>query len=131
MENNSKPLINSNKKWIYRYTLYITNTVKLVPLSHKILTFSWSTFAFTLFLINRQRHSPFILSMASDHALAGRALLLGTALSVSGVGGMVGLIGTVMGVSSFLEFRTKVDRFFIENGIKRPHRDEDEIIELE
>lgn len=62
--------------------------------------------------------------MATDHALAGRALLLGTVLSVSGVGGLVGLIGTVMGVSSFLEFRTKVDRFFIENGIKRKSCDE-------
>lgn len=70
--------------------------------------------------------------MASDHALAGRALLLGTALSISGVVELVGLIGTVMGVDSFVEFRTKVDPFFIENGIKRPYLgSEDELIELE
>lgn len=71
--------------------------------------------------------------MASDHALAGRALLLGTALSVSGVGGLVGLIGTAMGVDSFVEFRSKVDRFFIENGIKRPTADleDDEMTEFE
>ena len=69
--------------------------------------------------------------MASDRALASRALLFGTALSCSGVGTLVGLLGTVMGVDSFKEFRSKVDGFFIENGIKRPVSPEEDITELE
>ena len=63
--------------------------------------------------------------MASDRALASRALLLGTALSFSGVGTLVGTIGSIMGVDSFKDFRIKMDGFFIRNGIKQPENEEE------
>lgn len=69
--------------------------------------------------MNRQRRSPYILHLASERAVAGRALLLGTALSCSGVGILVGGLATLMGVNSFKEFALKTDAFFIKHGIKR------------
>jgi hypothetical protein len=64
--------------------------------------------------------------LASDRALAGRALLLGTAASCSGVGVLVGSIASVMGVESFKEFKIKTDDFFIRHGIKRQTIAEDD-----
>lgn len=109
----SEPLINSTKL-IISFQL-----ISLVPLSRKILLFSSSSFIFTLILINRQRKSPYILQLASDRALASRALLLGTAASCTGVGILIGLIGTLMGVDSFKAFALKTDKFFVDHGIKR------------
>ena len=69
-------------------------------------------------MINKQRSSPYIVHLASDRALAGRALLLGTAAAFSGVGILIGAIATVMQVESFKEFRLKTDSFFMKHGIK-------------
>jgi hypothetical protein len=50
-----------------------------------------------------------IVKMASDRALAGRALLLGTAASCSGVAMLVGGIGSLMNVHSWRAFRIKLE----------------------
>jgi hypothetical protein len=92
----------------------------VVPLSRKILISASLSLALTLFMIQKQRQSPYILQLASDRALAGRALFLGTAAACSGVGVLMGLIATLTGAESFLQFREKTDNFFIRHNIKNP-----------
>ena len=106
--------------------IFPLNFHHLVPKSLKILLFSTASFTFTLYLINRQRRSPFVIHLASNRALAGRALLLGTAASCSGNGILVGSIATTMGVESFKEFRIKADEFFIRHDLKRSPPNEPE-----
>lgn len=105
--------------------MYLIFIFILVPIANKILSYSLAAFTTTLFIIKKQRNSEYIVSRASDGALAGRALLLGTMASCAGVGILVGGLAAAMKVSSFREFRMKTDAFFIRHNIKRPPDQED------
>jgi len=50
-----------------------------------------------------------VVKAASERALAARALLLGTMASCSGVGLLVGAIGSLLNVHSFVQFRLKIE----------------------
>ena len=62
-----------------------------------------------MLLIRSQSKSPYIVHQASERALAGRALLLGTMAACSGVGLLVGLIGTSLDVHTMRDFRLTLE----------------------